>query len=76
MTPGCTVAVRACVSRSRIRFMYLEKSKMTAAFTLCPDSPVPAPRARTGAPWWRQTSSAVTTSVSSRGITTPTGTVR
>jgi len=56
--------------------MYLEKSNITAAFTLCPANPVPPPLASTGSWCSRQTCNAATTSSSVRGITTPSGSIR
>jgi hypothetical protein len=76
MTPGSTRAVRRSGSKLTIFRMYLEKSNMTAALTLCPDRPVPQPRASTGTSCSRHTRSALTTSLACFGSTTPIGTCR
>ncbi len=75
-TPGSTSAVRAAASIESTRSMYFEQSNTTATFTLCPQSEVPPPRARTGAPCARQAASAATMSAAERGSTTPIGTCR
>jgi hypothetical protein len=59
-----------------MRFIALEKSMTTATFTVWPLGPVPQPRDRTGAPWWRQAATVASTSCASRGMTTQIGTWR
>jgi hypothetical protein len=68
-SPGRTRAILRSGSSSTISFMYLEKSNITASFTVCPARPVPP----TGAPWARQIATAASTSAALRGITTPIG---
>ncbi|CAM5485426.1 hypothetical protein SGLAM104S_08801 [Streptomyces glaucescens] len=75
-SPGWTTAVRAPGSRASTRFMCRVKSSTTPVPVACPAIDVPPPRATTGTPRSRHTSSAAATSSASRGATTPSGTRR
>ncbi|MDH6609171.1 hypothetical protein M2164_004806 [Streptomyces sp. SAI-208] len=75
-SPGCTTAVRLAGSRDSSLFMCRVKSSTTPVPVACPAMEVPPPRATTGTPCERQTSSAAATSSASAGATTPSGTRR
>jgi hypothetical protein len=63
-------------SISRMRAMYLEKSRTTATLQHCPARLVPVPRGSTGAPYRRHVATAAITSPASSGMTRPIGTCR
>src|SRR2546427_587931 len=70
-TPGCARAHLAPASRSWIRFMYFEQSRMMARPIDCPARLVPPPRGRTGVPGSAAIRSTVAISPSSLGTTPP-----
>jgi hypothetical protein len=74
-TPGCTRAHFSSRFTSSTPFMYREKSRTSARFTVCPVSEVPPPRERNGTPCFCDSASAARTSSASRGMTTPTGSI-
>lgn len=75
-SPGWTTAVRASESIPTSRFMCRVKSSTTPVPVACPAMDVPPPRATTGTPRSRHTSSTAATSSASLGATTPSGTLR
>ena len=70
------IANRDPVLSSRIWFIYFVKSNTTATLQHWPAKLVPAPRARTGAPYFLHAATAAITSASSRGTTMPMGICR
>ena len=74
--PGCTRAVSPAGSSATMRFMYFEKSRMTATLQHWPARLVPPPRGSTGAPNSRHAARVACTSASSSGTTRPIGTWR
>ncbi|MCI0686591.1 MAG: hypothetical protein L0Y54_05055 [Sporichthyaceae bacterium] len=72
-TPGCTLAVRAAGSRSRIRFRYLDVSITRPVPVAWPATLVPAPRTTIGTSNSRPAAIAAIMSSVLRGSTTPSG---
>ncbi len=72
ITPGPTHAVRLAGSTSKMRSILVSTTTSAGcAGTAPPASPVPAPRATTGMPWWPAAfTSAATSSVDSGKATT------
>ena len=74
--PGCTRAVRATGSRSSTAPRWREVSSTMPGPTALPAIEVPAPRAVSGVPVARATSTTASTSSTCRGITTTWGGTR
>src|SRR6185312_7853950 len=76
MTPVSQVIRFPATSTFPIPVRYLEKSMMTALFTVSPERLVPPPRQVTGARYFEQAFIVSTTSSRVFGTTTPIGTCR
>ncbi len=74
-TPGCTVTCALFLSKPTTSRRYFEQSITSASPTVCPHCEVPAPRGRIAALASRATSTARARSPSSRGKTTPIGSI-
>src|SRR5215475_11555012 len=74
-TPGCTVTSARSLSNPTTLRMYLDTSTTSASPTVWPHCELPAPRGSRGTLASRATSTTSARSVSSRGTTTPTGSI-